>query len=310
MRHSIIFPVCDEEENIQNLHSRTVKVMDRLGGDYELIFVNDGSFDNTVKLLLELHQKHPHVKIINFSRNFGHQAAVAAGLNYSSGDYIAVLDADLQDPPEILPKFFAKITEGYDVVYAVRKNRKENFLIKLTYSFFYRILRSVANIDIPLDSGDFCVMNRKIVQVLNSLPERNRFIRGLRCWVGFKQIGLEYERNARNAGKSKYTLSRLFKLAFDGIFSFSYIPLQMMFFFGFLSLIISILGIIRAFYLKFFTASYSRAPGFATTYILLMFIGGLILFAIGVLGEYIRRIYDEVKRRPQYIIESKIGFDA
>lgn len=310
MKYSIIFPVYNEEENIQNLYKRTAKVMDRLENDYEIIFVNDGSFDNTAKLLFELHQKYPHVKIINFSRNFGHQTAVAAGLNYSKGDYTAVLDADLQDPPEILPKFFAKITEGYDVVYAVRKNRKESFLIKLTYSFFYRMLKLVANINIPLDSGDFCVMSRKIVQALNSLPERNRFIRGLRSWVGFKQIGFEYERMARSAGKSKYNLSRLFKLAFDGIFSFSYIPLQMMFFAGFLSLIISILGIIRAFYLKFFTASYSRVPGFATTYILLMFIGGLILFAIGILGEYIRRIYDEVKRRPQYIIESKIGFDA
>lgn len=308
MQYSLILPVYNEEENIERLYARLVKIMDQLTNDYELIFVNDGSVDQTPHLLAKLHQKNNSVKIINFSRNFGHQTAVTAGLHYARGQYVAILDADLQDPPEILPRFFDKLKSGYDVVYAVRKNRKEGTIKKFMYDLFYRTLRVITDIDIPLDSGDFCAINQKVVRILNSLPERNRFIRGLRRWIGFKQIGLEYERNPRSAGKSKYTLARLFKLAFDGIFSFSYIPLQMMFFLGLLSLVISIIGIIRAFYLKFFTASFERVPGFATTYILLMFIGGLILFAIGVLGEYTRRIYDEVKRRPHYIIESKIGF--
>lgn len=310
MRYSLILPVYNEEENIAALAGRISKVMNKLDKPYELIFVNDGSDDATAHLLLKLHHQHPdRVKIINFSRNFGHQTAVTAGLQHASGEMVAVLDADLQDPPEILPRFFDQLLRGYDVVYAIRKNRKENRTMRLLYSIFYRLLKLVANIDIPLDSGDFCVMNKKTVAVLNSLPERNRFLRGLRRWVGFRQIGLVYERDARRAGKSKYTWGRLFKLAFDGIFSFSYVPLQMMFVLGLVSLALSVIGIGRALYLKYFTTSYTQVPGFATTYILLMFIGGLILFSIGVLGEYIRRIYDEVKRRPQYIIASVIGIE-
>lgn len=307
---SLVLPVYNEEQNIETLWRRVSKVMNKLQQPYELIFVNDSSTDGTARLLLKLHNKYPRfVKIINFSRNFGHQTAVTAGLQYTSGEMIAVLDADLQDPPELLPQFFDTLRTGYDVVYAIRKNRKENRAMKFLYSFFYRILKLIATIDIPPDSGDFCVMNKKTVAVLNSLPERNRFIRGLRRWVGFRQIGLSYERNARYAGKSKYSMAKLFQLAFDGIFSFSYVPLQIMFFLGLGSFAISLLGIVRALYLKYFTSSYSQVPGFATTYILLMFIGGLILFSIGVLGEYIRRIYDEVKRRPQYIIESCVGIE-
>lgn len=309
MKYSLILPVYNEEDILLPLYQRISRVMNKFNANYELIFINDGSTDQTASLLFNLHQKHADVKIINFSRNFGHQTAVTAGFHYAAGDAVAILDADLQDPPEILPQFFDKLNDGYDVVYAVRKKRKEHFLKQLMYGLFYRVLRLAANIDIPLDSGDFCVMNKKVVQTLNMLPERNRFIRGLRRWVGFKQIGLEYERKARAAGRSKYTLGRLFQLAFDGIFSFSYIPLQTMFFLGLLALTLAGIGILRAFYLKFFTASYAGVPGFATTYILLMFIGGLILFSIGLLGEYIRRIYDEVKQRPPYVIESTLGFE-
>ncbi len=308
MKYSLILPVFNEEENIDILYKRCSQVLSKLKQEYELIFINDGSTDTTPQLLFNISKKDCRVKIINLSRNFGHQVAVTAGLEHAGSEIVAVLDADLQDPPEILPRFFKKIEEGYDVVYAIRKSRKENFLLRACYSFFYHLLRRVASIDIPLDSGDFCVLSARAVSALNSLPERNRFIRGLRSWIGFKQIGLEYERQSRHGGVSKYNFSRLMKLAFDGIFSFSFAPLQVMFYLGLLSLFISLLGIIGAVYLKFFTTAYSRVPGFATTIILVMFVGGLQLFSIGILGEYLRRVYEESKHRPQYIIESKIGF--
>lgn len=308
MRLSVIFPVFNEEANIRDLYDKTKKIVDQMDGGYELIFINDGSWDATLAILFDLHEKNENIKIINFSRNFGHQNAVSAGLKYAEGDYVAILDADLQDNPEILPSFIKKLDEGYDVVYAIRKKRKENLIKRLAYSFFYRMLKSVANINIPLDSGDFCVMSKRVVKVLNSLPERNRFIRGLRSWVGFKQAGIEYERSARFAGESKYTLSKMMKLAFDGIFSFSYLPLQFMFFLGLLALVLSFIGIVFAVYMKFFTTNYARVPGFATTIILVMFVGGLQLFSIGLVGEYLRRVYDEIKQRPSYIIESLVGF--
>jgi dolichol-phosphate mannosyltransferase len=308
MKYSVILPVYNEQENIESLYKRVTKVFIGLKEDYEIIFVNDGSIDKTLDVLADLYKKNNKVKIINFSRNFGHQTAVTAGLNFSSGEEVAILDADLQDPPEILPKFFAKIEEGFDVVYAIRKKRKENIVKRFFYSLFYKILHLIASVDIPLDSGDFCVLSRRMVKTINSFPERNRFIRGLRSWAGFKQIGIEYEREKRFAGESKYGMKKLFKLAFDGIFSFSFIPLQIMFALGSVSLFLSIIGIFFAVYMRFFTTAYSKVPGFATTTILIMFVGGLQLFSIGIVGEYLRRVYDEVKQRPQYIIESKIGF--
>lgn len=309
MKYSIILPVYNEQENLESLYKRVEKVFKGLNEDYEIIFINDGSLDRTNDILVGLNKKNNKVKIINFSRNFGHQIAVSAGLNFSSGDQVAILDADLQDPPEILPKFFKKLNEGYDVVYAIRKKRKENIIKRSAYSLFYKILHLMASVDIPLDSGDFCVLSQRMVKTINSFPERNRFVRGLRSWAGFKQIGLEYERSKRLAGTSKYGLRKLFKLAFDGIFSFSFVPLQIMFVLGSISLFLSILGIFWATYMKFFTTAYNQVPGFATTTILIMFVGGLQLFSIGIMGEYLRRVYDEVKQRPQYIIESKIGFN-
>ncbi len=308
MNYSIILPVFNEQENINNLYERVKPIMDSLKGEYELIFINDGSYDSTKEILQSLHEKDNHVKVINFSRNFGHQVAVSAGLQHAKGKNVAVLDADLQDPPEVLPHFFDKLNSGYDVVYAIRKKRKEGFLKKAAYSTFYRILQKLSNIYIPLDSGDFCVMNDRVIKAVNSLPERNRFVRGLRSWVGFKQIGIEYERSSRNAGESKYSFTGLLKLAFDGIFSFSFAPLQLMFYLGSIALLLSVIGSIVAIYLRFFTTAYTEVPGFATTIILIMFIGGLQMFSMGIMGEYMRRVYDEVKQRPQFIIDSKIGF--
>lgn len=206
MKYSIIIPVYNESENINYLYDRLRNVFPKANKNIEFIFINDGSTDDTLDQLIKLNQIDSRVKIINFSRNFGHQTAVSAGLKFCQGEMVGIIDADLQDPPELLLKFFDKLQQGYDVVYAIRKKRKEPFLMKLAYNTYYRFLKMIAEIDIPLDSGDFCAMKRRVVEAINALPERNRFIRGIRSWVGFKQIGLEYERDERYAGKSKYNL--------------------------------------------------------------------------------------------------------
>lgn len=306
MKYSLILPIYNEQENIETMYQRLTQVMKKMKQSYELIFVNDGSIDQSPGLLKNLASKDKAIKVINFSRNFGHQIAVSAGLDYCQGEKIAILDADLQDPPEVLPDFFNKLSQGYDVVYAIRRHRKESWLKKIMYFLFYRLLRLVASISIPLDSGDFCVMSRRVVLLLRNLPERNRFIRGLRSWIGFQQVGLEYERQGRAAGKSKYTLTKMFKLAFDGIFSFSYVPLQMLTWGGFIFLVLAVLGILLTLYAKLFTNIFIPR-GFPTTIIVILFIGGMNLFALGIMGEYIGRIYDEVKQRQLYIIESKLN---
>lgn len=307
-QYSIILPVYNEQETIKKVYARVCKAIDKLGKKYEIIFVNDGSVDNSKKLLRSLVKVNSCVKVVNFSRNFGHQMAVTAGLAVSRGMFVAVLDADLQDPPELLPRFIKKALSGYDVVYAIRKNRTESPLKRLAYRSFYRTLHKIAQISIPLDAGDFCVMSRRVVDVMNAMPERNRFVRGLRSWVGFTQVGIEYDRVGRLAGKSKYSITGLFRLAFDGIFSFSYVPLKMITALGFMSIALSALGTVWVAYQRFFTQNYDAVPGFATTVILIMFFGGLQLFSLGLVGEYVKRMYDETKSRPQYVIESKIGF--
>lgn len=303
---SIILPVYNEEDNIKEVYKRVSTVLKSLKKPYELIFINDGSHDKTFARIRALQKKHRTIKLINFSRNYGHQAAVTAGLDHSRGTYVAVLDADLQDPPEVLPQFFAQLDKGYDVVYAIRKNRKENPVLRMAYAGFYRILHVISSIDMPLDSGDFCVMKKRVVQTMKKMPERNRFVRGIRSWVGFKQMGMEYDRHERHGGTSQYTFHKLVKLAVDGMLSFSYIPLRMMTFGGLFAFFVSIIGVFIALYLRLFTNTF--VPGFATTVILLMFSGGIIMLGLGIIGEYIARIYDEVKQRPPYIIESTHGF--
>jgi polyisoprenyl-phosphate glycosyltransferase len=302
---SIVTPVCDERENLPVLYERLVAVMEATERQFEIVFVDDGSHDGSQDFLRELAARDARVVVVELARNFGHQMAISAGLDYARGDAVIVMDADLQDPPEVLPQFIAKWREGYDVVYAIRKRRKEGPLKQLAYTLFYRVLQRIANIQIPLDSGDFCIMDRKVVDLLVGMPERNRFVRGIRSWVGLDQVGLGYERQARYAGRAKYTFSRLVYLALDGLISFSFVPLRT----------ITILGIIVSAISILMAVSYAaqkvmvglNPPGFATTIVAIFFLAGIQLITIGVIGEYVGRIFEEVKRRPLYVVRRVTG---
>ncbi|MBN2053888.1 glycosyltransferase family 2 protein [bacterium] len=305
--YSVVLPVYNEELILEALYDRLVNALDALGEPYEVIFVNDGSHDRSLEILKSINQRDPRYRVISFSRNFGHQTAITAGINHTRGDAVIIMDADLQDPPEVLSMFLDKWREGYQVVYAIRTKRKENALKRLAYKVFYRLLAFVSDVEIPLDSGDFCVMDRRIVDLLNSMPERNRFVRGIRSWAGFNQIGMAYERDKRMAGEPKYTMTKLFKLAFDGIISFSKLPLRVASILGFIvsgfSFVYAFLTLLQ----KLFTDS--TVPGYTTTVILISFLGGIQLITIGIIGEYLGRIFDEVKKRPLYIVADKIGFE-
>jgi dolichol-phosphate mannosyltransferase len=305
--YSVVTPVFNEEETIVEFYNRLSAVMNSLGQPYEIIFVNDGSSDKSFEILLNLRRSNKNVKIVDFSRNFGHQIAISSGIYYSKGKAVIVMDSDLQDPPEFIPELIKKYKEGYDVVYAIRKQRKEGIIKRIAYSSFYRLFNKISHTEIPLDTGDFCIMDRKVVRQLNLMPERHRFVRGIRSWIGFKQTGLEYERDKRFSGKPKYTYSKLFKLAFDGVFSLSYLPLRVSAFVGVLVSLLSFIAIILVIYLKLFTDIVVK--GIAAPVIFILFLGGVQLIAIGLIGEYIGRIYDEVKRRPLYIIRQLVGID-
>ncbi|MGL5880876.1 MAG: glycosyltransferase family 2 protein [Xenococcaceae cyanobacterium] len=310
---SIVIPVFNEEENILQLYERLVSAAPSWDLAFEVILVDDGSSDKTLGLLRQLHQQDARFKYISFSRNFGHQTAVSAGLRYTKGNVIAVMDADLQDPPEELYRFLHKWEQGYQVIYGIRTKRKENIFKRSAYHVFYRILAWCSSIDIPLDSGDFCVMDRSVVDWLNALPERNRFVRGLRSWVGYRQIGIPYERHMRLAGEVKYTFQKLLRLAFDGIINFSYRPLQISGTFGLLVCLLSFIGIIfvvlhRILDFKVFGYSPQDVPGFTSLVLAVLFIGGVQLLTMGLFGEYLGRIFDEVKQRPLYIVKEQEGF--
>ena len=297
--YSVVVPVYNEEENLHELNNRLVSVLEKWGR-YEVLYVNDGSNDNSGAIINEFCAASPMIKTIAFSRNFGHQAALTAGLNYTQGDAVAVIDADLQDPPEVLPEFFQKWQDGYEVVYAIRKHRQEGWFKKCAYFLFYRLLKGLAEIDIPLDSGDFCVMDRVIVDKLNTLPERHRFIRGIRAWLGFRQVGITYHRHARFAGTPKYNLRRRRALAYDGLFAFSKKPLTLALRLGVIVTATSFGFIAFTLWRKLFQGV--QPEGWTSLMIAVMFMGGVQLLMMGVLGEYIGRIFDEVKGRPIYII--------
>ena len=302
---SIIVPVYNSSEFMNSLLLAIDKERIQSQWDIELLLIDDGSKDNSYAKIEKLASTYSYIKGIKLSRNFGHQIAVKTGLSHCTGDYIAIIDDDLQDPPSLLPDFFKYLDNGYDVAYGVRKKRKESLVKRFSYTSFYRILKKLSETDIPLDSGDFCVMKKIVVDNMLKLDEQNPFLRGIRAWVGFKQIGVEYERDARIDGISGYTLKKLLKIALDGIFSFSSIPIR----------IITILGVMGL----FFAFSYStitiyayythhiNTKGFSTLVILVSFFSSIILICLGVIGEYIVRIYDEVRNRPYTVIEKSIN---
>jgi dolichol-phosphate mannosyltransferase len=308
---SVVIPCYNEQEVLPEFFKRMQKSAGNWKCDWEVICVDDGSDDNTWGLLCEQHRKDPRWTAISFSRNFGHQTAVSAGIFHATGDAVIVADADLQDPPEEMPRFIRKWKEGFDIVYAVRKQRKEGLFKKISYWAFYRIMSKMIDFELPLDSGDFCLMDRKIVDILNSMPERSRFVRGLRAWSGFKQTGIVYERHHRSAGKSKYGFKKLRRLAIDGIVSFSTVPLAVASHLGLWISGLSFLGIFmfvlqRIFPVFFESIGLGPKPGFAIINAIL-FLGGVQLIFLGIIGQYLGRIYDEVKRRPQWIIKKSIG---
>jgi glycosyltransferase involved in cell wall biosynthesis len=300
---SVVIPIYNEQATLSELYRRLTQVLSESLAElvYEIVFVNDGSTDGSIQILSELHADHPAVKVVNLSRNFGHQAALTAGLDYAKGDAVICMDGDVQDPPEIIPTLVARWKDGNDVVYAVRKLRKEGFIKRGCYAAFYRLLRKLSMVPIPLDAGDFALMDRRVVDCLKALPERSRFIRGLRTWVGFQQVGVEYEREKRFAGVPKYSWSKLVHLAVNGLLSFSALPLRMATAVGFMISFCSLLGIIVALYLKLFTDL--AIPGWTATVIPILVLGGIQLLSIGILGEYIAQIFDEVKQRPLYVVD-------
>ncbi|MFT3892539.1 MAG: glycosyltransferase family 2 protein [Anaerolineales bacterium] len=298
--YSIIAPIFNEKDNLPELHRRVTEVMNSTGESWELILVDDGSSDSSSDIIRDLAKKDSHIRPVIFARNFGHQVAVTAGLDYSRGDAVVIIDADLQDPPELILEMSKKWKEGYEVVYAVRAEREGESWFKLwTASLFYRIIYQITDVKIPLDTGDFRLMDRKVVNVMNKMREKHRFLRGMSAWVGFKQIGVEYKRAARLAGETKYPFRKMFKLAVNAVTGFSYFPLQVATYVGFTSAAISILAIPLVIYLR--VAGHQQLTGQATTLIAVLFLGGVQLISLGVLGEYIGRLYDEAKGRPLYI---------
>jgi polyisoprenyl-phosphate glycosyltransferase len=302
---SVVVPLFNEEENIQHLFDRCSKALDVWTNNYEIICVNDGSKDKTLLLLKEIHQKDKRWKIISLSRNFGHQQAFLCGLFHAKGNYVAMIDGDLQDPPELLYDFYQKMISGnFDVVYGVRQKRKEGFFKKFLYKSYYKILKKMASVEIPLDSGDFCLMKKVVVDNMLRMKEQSLFLRGIRSWVGFRQFGYEYERDARFGGEPKYTFKKLFQLAYNGIFSFSQLPVKILTTLGFWVVIIAVLYSFYALYVKITTPDVPQ--GFTTLAIAIFLFGGIQLLALGIIGEYVLRIYDETRNRPAFIEEEVI----
>lgn len=308
-KYSLIVPIYNEEETLPELYRRLNAVMERLDGSVELILVNDGSRDRSLNLMRDLHRRDSRVCYLSLARNFGHQTAVTAGLNFSRGQVVIVLDADLQDPPELLPDLVEKWRQGYQVVYAQRTKRKqEGWFKRFTAYAFYRLLKRLADVDIPSDTGDFCLMDRQVVDLLNAMPERNRYIRGLRAWIGFRQTSVLFERDPRFAGDVKYTFRKSFSLALNSLVSFSRVPLRFSTYLGLLAAFLALLMAILVLYWRLYQAN-SPLTGFATIAIAVFFFGSVQLICIGILGEYIGRIYEEVKGRPLYTIAEVAGFE-
>jgi glycosyltransferase involved in cell wall biosynthesis len=299
---SVIVPMYNEEEVIPETYARLSKILNSMKENYEIIFINDGSRDKTRIMLSELCKKDYRVKLIDFARNFGHQVAITAGIDYAAGDCMVIIDGDLQDPPELIPEMVKIWRKGYDVVYGKRKSRSgETFFKKFTAKIFYRVLDKLTDMNIPLDTGDFRLIDRKVAEALKQLPERNRYVRGLVSWVGFKQTAIEFERSERFAGETKYPFKKMIKLALDGIMSFSYKPLKTASWLGAIISFVSFLYLLWVLIQKIFFPQWSLA-GWTSLIAVSLFFNGIVLLMLGIIGEYVGRIYDEAKGRPLYII--------
>jgi glycosyltransferase involved in cell wall biosynthesis len=306
--YSIVIPVYNEAEVLPSLYNRLTRVMEGLVEPYEIIFVNDGSWDDSTALLRDFQDRDARVKFLSFSRNFGHQIAITAGLDYSSGQAAVVMDADLQDPPEVIPRLIEQWRKGFDVVFAVRAKRQGEGLFKrATAAIFYRLFRRMTATEIPLDAGDFRLMSRRAIDTLQSIRERNRFIRGLAGWIGFRQTSVTFVRDVRQAGETKYPLKKMGRFALNGLLSFSLVPLQLASYVGFLISTIGFFYIVYAIGLKLFTDRV--VLGWTSVMVAVLFLGGVQLISLGIIGEYIGRIYDEVKQRPLYVVDEAKGFE-
>ena len=299
-RVSVAIPIYNEEEVVPELVRRTTAVLDSLpGGPHEVVFVDDGSSDGTLGILEAVAERDPRLVIVELSRNFGHQTALAAALDQVSGDVVILMDGDLQDPPEAIPTLVDHYGQGYDVVYVQRVNRKEPWWLRMCYYVFYRLLATLSSIELPLDSGDFGLMSRRVVDEIRGMPEHHRYLRGLRTWVGFRQIGIPIERAARRAGRTKYSPLKLLKLASDGIFAFSIVPLRAAAILGAIAIACSLLFALYSIYVKFWL----HAPqGFTAIIFVITFLSGMNLFFLGIIGEYVGRVYEEAKARPHYVV--------
>lgn len=308
IKYSIVIPVYNEQEVIEETYKRLICVMESTKETFELIFINDGSRDNTYELLKELHEKDNRVNVLSFSRNFGHQIAVTAGMEYSDGQAIVIIDADLQDPPEVILSMIKKWKEGFDVVYGRRLKRQgETWFKKVSAKLFYRFLEHMTSVDIPVDTGDFRLIDRKVCDTMSKITERNRYVRGLVSWVGYKQTAVEYVREERFAGETKYPLKKMLKLAMDAIFSFSYKPLRLAGSIGLLLSVSSFIYLLVILYQRLFTST--TIPGWTSTLGVILFFNGVTLMLHGITGEYIGRIYEETKNRPLYIVKEQLGFE-
>ena len=309
IRYSVIAPCYNEAGNLRELYRQVKDTLDQTGEVWELVLVNDGSRDDTVSLMHELHAIDPRVHYIDFARNYGHQIAVTAGMDYAQGQAVILIDADLQDPPSLILEMIHKWEEGYQVVYAVREGREGESWFKLaTATLFYRIIRAITDVEIPLDTGDFRLMDHKVVQAMRQMKERHRFVRGMTSWVGFKQTGVTYIRQERFEGETKYPIRRMVKFAWDAVTSFSYVPLQLAMYLGFI-----ISGVSGLFIPVVIVARLSGSQAFAgqaTTLVMVLFLGGVQLISLGIIGEYLGRIYDEVKGRPLYVVNEAVGFET
>lgn len=305
---SVVVPCYNEEEVIPITHNRLIFVLEEITPQFELIYIDDGSQDETPNHLRQLQQHDQRVKVVFLSRNFGHQMAITAGLDHVSGDAVVLIDADLQDPPEVIKEMVNRWHEGYDVVYGVRTDRQGETPFKLwSAKAFYRMMNRLSDVPIPLDTGDFRLMDRRVVEALKIMPERDRFLRGMVSWVGFRQVAVSYQRSPRIAGVSKYPLFKMIRFAADGILSFSLVPLRIAIWVGLLTVALSFLGILYALFVRLFTLSW--VPGWTISFIAILFIGGIQLIFLGVIGEYIGRIYREDKRRPLYLVRESLGFE-